>query len=85
MPATIARTAPRPAGALPQAPAGFRVGLFADGLSEPRVIRTAPNGDVFVAETQAGQVRAFRDVAADGKARENSNDDGKQEKEPVFA
>jgi len=64
--------APRPAGAMPQAPAGFRVGLFADGLREPRVIRVAPNGDVFVAETQAGQVRAFRGVSADGKARENT-------------
>jgi hypothetical protein len=64
--------APRPAGALPQAPAGFRVQLFADGLRQPRVIRVAPNGDVFVAETQAGQVRAFRGVSPDGKARENS-------------
>jgi glucose/arabinose dehydrogenase len=64
--------APRPAGALPQAPAGFRVGLFAGGLNVPRVIRVAPNGDIFVAETQAGQVRAFRGVSADGKARENS-------------
>jgi glucose/arabinose dehydrogenase len=64
--------APRPAGALPQAPAGFRVGLFAGGLNVPRVIRVAPNGDIFVAETQAGQVRAFRGVSAQGQARENS-------------
>jgi len=64
--------APRPAGVVPQAPAGFHVSLFADGMREPRVIRVAPNGDVFVAETQAGQVRAFRGVSPDGKARENS-------------
>src|SRR5215472_8319339 len=64
--------APRPAGMLPQAPIGFRVGLFADGLRMPRVIRVAPNGDVFVAETQAGQVRVFRGVSADGRASENS-------------
>lgn len=63
---------PRPAGVMPQAPAGFHVSLFADGLRMPRVIRVAPNGDVFVAETQAGQVRVFRGVAADGKARESS-------------
>lgn len=29
------RIVPRPAGTLPQAPAGFHVGLFADGLSMP--------------------------------------------------
>jgi glucose/arabinose dehydrogenase len=66
------RIVPRPAGTLPLAPAGFHVGLFADGLSMPRVIRVAPNGDIFVAETQAGQVRVFRGISADGKPRENS-------------
>lgn len=66
------RIAPRPAGAMPQAPAGFHVGLFADGLSMPRVIRVAPNGDIFLAETQAGQVRVFRGMSADGKPRETA-------------
>ncbi len=63
---------PRPAGVLPQAPPGFSVTLFAEGLQEPRVIRVAPNGDIFIAETQAGQVRVFRGVTTDGKAKENS-------------
>ncbi len=54
---------PRPAGAMPVAPANFRVGLFADSLSMPRVIRVAPNGDIFLAETQAGQVRVFRGIS----------------------
>lgn len=62
---------PRPAGTLPQAPPGFRVELFADGLRMPRVIRVAPNGDVFVAETQAGRVLVFRGIAG-GKPRETS-------------
>jgi glucose/arabinose dehydrogenase len=66
------RIVPRPPGALPQAPAGFHVGLFAEGLRMPRVIRVAPNGDIFVAETQAGQVRVFRGISADGKPRETS-------------
>lgn len=66
------RIVPRPAGTLPQAPPGFRVGLFADGLRMPRVIRVAPNGDIFVAETQAGRVRVFRGISADGKPRETS-------------
>ncbi len=69
---TKSRIVPRPAGTLPQAPAGFRVGLFADGLVMPRVIRVAPNGDIFVVETQAGRVRVFRGIAADGKPRQTS-------------
>jgi glucose/arabinose dehydrogenase len=50
----------RPASTFPKAPAGFAVDLFADGLSPPRVIRVAPNGDTFVAESGAGHVRVFR-------------------------
>ena len=54
----------RPAGAVPHAPPGFRVDLFASGLDGPRLLRTAPNGDLFVAETAAGRLRVLR--AADG-------------------
>jgi hypothetical protein len=50
----------RPASTFPKAPAGFAVDLFADGLSAPRVIRVAPNGDIFVAESGAGRVRVLR-------------------------
>ena len=45
---------------IPKAPPGFAVDLFASGLNMPRVIRVAPNGDIFVAETGAGRVRVFR-------------------------
>jgi glucose/arabinose dehydrogenase len=45
---------------IPKAPAGFTVDLFAGGLNIPRVIRVAPNGDIFVAEHGAGRVRVFR-------------------------
>jgi glucose/arabinose dehydrogenase len=45
---------------IPKAPPGFVVDLFANGLNIPRVIRVAPNGDIFVAETGAGRVRVFR-------------------------
>jgi glucose/arabinose dehydrogenase len=51
---------PRPAGAMPVAPAGFVVTLFAQGLDEPRVLRVAPNGDIFVAESSAGRIRVVR-------------------------
>ena len=30
----------------PIAPAGFKVELYAQGFTEPRLIRTAPNGDL---------------------------------------
>ena len=54
------REAPRTAAVLPKAPPGFVVDLFAEGLATPRVARTAPNGDLFVAESGAGRVRVFR-------------------------
>ncbi|MGA7325968.1 MAG: PQQ-dependent sugar dehydrogenase [Rhodomicrobium sp.] len=50
----------RPGGAVPQAPEGFAVQLFAEGLEAPRMIRAAPNGDLFVAETGPGNIRILR-------------------------
>ena len=58
----IAKVVPPPAGALPKVMAGFKVAIFDQGLSEPRVLRTAPNGDIFVAEKD--RVRVLR--APDG-------------------
>jgi glucose/arabinose dehydrogenase len=57
----------RPEGALPKVPPGFRAELFADGLRNPRVIVTAPNGDLFVAESQAHRIHVLRDADGDGK------------------
>jgi hypothetical protein len=54
----------RPAGAELSAPPGFTVNLFAGGLSGPRLIRVAPNGDIFIAETSEDRIRVMR--AADG-------------------
>ena len=65
------RLVPRPKGALPQAPAGFKVQLYADGLDNPRLIRVAPNGDVFVAESKHDTLRVLRGVTADGKAAQS--------------
>jgi glucose/arabinose dehydrogenase len=67
-----ARLVPRPADAWPQAPAGFKVDLYATGLEGPRQIRRAPNGDFFVAETRAGQIRVFRGRGPDGKPEQVS-------------
>jgi glucose/arabinose dehydrogenase len=63
---------PRPANAWPQAPKGFKVDLYATGLDNPRLLRTAPNGDIFLAESETGKIRVFRGVGADGKPQETS-------------
>ena len=52
----------RPANAWPKAPAGFIVELFAGGLDNPRAMRVAPNGDIFVAESGPGRIRVLRTV-----------------------
>ncbi len=62
------RVVPRPEGAWPKAPAGFKVEEFANQLQNPRLIRTAPNGDLFVAESRPGRVRVLRAAAGAGKA-----------------
>jgi len=63
----------RPQSAIPKAPSGFRVNIYVDaGLRNPRQIRRAPNGDMFVADTGGGVVRIFRGMTADGKPRESS-------------
>jgi len=64
------KVVPRPEKAWPQVPAGFKVELYASDPNEPRLIRTAPNGDFFVAESHEGVVRVFRGITADGKPQE---------------
>jgi len=64
-----AHIVPRPADAWPKAPPGFTVTLYAAGLQNPRLIRRAPNGDLFVAESEPGRIRVLRGVGADGKAQ----------------
>lgn len=79
----------RPDGAWPQAPAGYKVTLYAGGdappmtraenqkqitqakegtFNMPRLIRTAPNGDLFLSDSQAGIVFVLRGMGPDGKA-----------------
>jgi len=61
------RVVARPENVWPIAPAGFKVDLYATGLDNPRTLRTAPNGDVFLTESDAGRIRVFRGLTADGK------------------
>ncbi|WP_192255186.1 PQQ-dependent sugar dehydrogenase [Mesorhizobium silamurunense] len=59
--------ADRPADAKPAVPAGFSVELIASGIDNPRVVRVAPNGDLFVADSEANRVRVYR--LAEGSAK----------------
>jgi glucose/arabinose dehydrogenase len=62
----------RPDNAWPKAPAGFTVQQYATGLDNPRLIRTAPNGDFFLAESSSGKIKVFRGITADGKPKETA-------------
>ena len=64
MPSVVAR----PEGAWPKALPGFKVDLYASKLDNPRLIRTAPNGDLFLAESSSGKIRVFRGVGKNGAA-----------------
>jgi len=69
------RIVPQPHGAVPKAPDGFAVSLFASGLQGPRLIRVAPNGDIFVAESSAGRIHVFR----------TGEDESKPAQDAIFA
>jgi glucose/arabinose dehydrogenase len=62
----------RPRDAWPKAPAGFAVQQYATGLDNPRLLRTAPNGDVFLAESDSGQIKVFRGITSDGKPQQTN-------------
>jgi glucose/arabinose dehydrogenase len=47
----VARIVHRTNEQKPIVPNGFEVNLFASGLAGPRIVRGAPNGDIFAAES----------------------------------
>lgn len=51
----------KPAGASLLLPPGFSISVFAGGLSGPRYMALAPNGDVFVTETYANRVSVIHE------------------------
>ncbi|RUW35772.1 MULTISPECIES: sorbosone dehydrogenase family protein [unclassified Mesorhizobium] len=57
----------RPEDAKPILPPGFSAELVASGIDSPRVVRVAPNGDLFVADSRANQIRVYR--LAEGSAK----------------
>ena len=62
------RLVPKPAGAEPKVPAGFKVDVFAKDLGGPRAMRVAPNGDIFLTESNTGKVRVMRPSKDGSKA-----------------
>jgi glucose/arabinose dehydrogenase len=57
----------RPRDAQLHVPDGFRIEEYAAGLRDPRVLLTAPNGDIFVTESRANQIKVMRDKDGNGK------------------
>jgi len=57
---TLIKLVERPKDALPKVPDGFAVQVFASGFKQPRTLRVAPNGDVFLSESGTGRVLVFR-------------------------
>lgn len=62
----------RPGNVWPVALPGFKVELYASGLDNPRLLRTAPNGDIFLAESEPGRVRVYRGMTSDGKPEQSA-------------
>lgn len=65
------KVVPRPANAWPQVPNGFKIDQALTGLDQPRTVVTAPNGDIFLAESAPGRIRVLRGFGADGKVTTN--------------
>ncbi|MEJ0098466.1 MAG: PQQ-dependent sugar dehydrogenase [Pseudomonadota bacterium] len=57
---------PKPDGAQLSLPSGFKIETYLTGLTGPRAMRVAPNGDILLAETNAGRVQVLH-PSADGK------------------
>ena len=67
----FSRIVPKPASAAPKVPPGFRADLLISALQDPRVLRIAPNGDVFIAESAAGRIRVLRIAENTGQVSSN--------------
>lgn len=61
-------------GTMPKVLPGFQVSVFAQGFKQPREMKLAPNGDIFLAESGAGRIHVLR-----------SNGPGKPPTDAVFA
>jgi glucose/arabinose dehydrogenase len=55
--ADFPRIVPKPNDAKLSVPPGFKVDVFTRDVDGPRTMRVAPNGDIFVTETQQGRIK----------------------------
>src|ERR1700730_7785362 len=62
-----------PAGFLPTVPGGFKINVFATGFKRPRWLIVAPNSDIFLADTGAGEIVILRDAQNTGGAQSREN------------
>ncbi|HYM00251.1 MAG TPA: sorbosone dehydrogenase family protein [Blastocatellia bacterium] len=63
------RVIARPEGAQLNTRPGFKISTYAEGgFKEPRWMALAPNGDVFLADSRAGQIIILRDTKGAGQA-----------------
>src|SRR5579862_8619436 len=60
------KVVPKPESARLEVPTGFNVQVAASGLDGPRTMRLAPNGDLFVAETEAGRIVVLHSAGSGG-------------------
>jgi len=63
----LAQVVPIPTSARSQVPDGFSVEPVTSALRKPRVIREAPDGDLFVADPMSNAVRVLRIPSGGGK------------------
>jgi glucose/arabinose dehydrogenase len=64
------QVASRPDDAELRLPPGFEINVFTSDVQGPRVMRIAPNGDIFVSESQPGRIKILRPTA-DGTAADS--------------
>jgi glucose/arabinose dehydrogenase len=64
--ASNAKIVEPPNGAAPKVPDGFAVEVFATGFKQPRTVRVAPNGDIFLSESGTGRVLVYGASASAG-------------------
>src|ERR1700719_4462026 len=60
-------------GFLPNVPVGFKINVFATGFKRPRWLIVAPNNDIFLADTGAGEIVILRDPQNTGGAQSREN------------
>jgi glucose/arabinose dehydrogenase len=70
--ADFPRIVPKPNDTEVKLPPGFKLAVFTRDVDKPRIMRIAPNGDVFLSETGAGRIKVLRPSADDSGVASSS-------------